>query len=297
MTAWAKPLVPAVTSAPSSAARAIDPRWFQIASLSSLLVWGVVGLSFDVDVDVCAAMLVTAQLTQLLCQRALGTPFDGKSALISSLSLCLLLRTNSLALAVAAAVLAVVSKFIVRVNGKHVMNPTNGALAILLLAGAPVWVSPGQWGSATFLAFFLACIGTLTVTRSARVDVVVAFLGTWCLIVVGRSVMLGEPMTIPLHRLQTGSLLLFSFFMISDPKTTPDHRVARVLFAVAVAVGAWIVQFKLFRTNGLLWSLFVCSWGVPLLDRIFRGERFSWSSPSSPSSSLSSSSRVPVEVS
>ena len=43
--------------------------------------------------------------------------------------------------------------------------------------------------------------------------------------------------------------------MISDPKTTPDSRAGRLLFAALVAAGAWYVQFRLFRTNGLLWSL------------------------------------------
>jgi hypothetical protein len=62
-------------------------------------------------------------------------------------------------------------------------------------------------------------------------------------------------MTIPIHRLQNGALLIFAFFMISDPRTTPDRAAGRVLFALLVALGAAFVQFRLFRTNGLLWSL------------------------------------------
>jgi Na+-translocating ferredoxin:NAD+ oxidoreductase RnfD subunit len=91
--------------------------------------------------------------------------------------------------------------------------------------------------------------------------------------VFGRSLYLGEPMSIPFHRLESGALLLFTFFMISDPKTTPDSRAGRVLFAALVAVGAWYVQFRLFRTNGLLWSLAACSLLVPLIDRWLRGSR------------------------
>ena len=55
--------------------------------------------------------------------------------------------------------------------------------------------------------------------------------------------------------------------MISDPRTTPDIRVARVLFGALVAFVAWYVQFRLFRTNGVLWSLAMCSPLVPVLDR------------------------------
>jgi len=67
--------------------------------------------------------------------------------------------------------------------------------------------------------------------------------------------------------------------MISDPKTTPDSRAGRVLFAALVAFGAWYVQFRLFRTNGLLWSLAVWSMAVPVIDQLLPGRRYSWSSP------------------
>src|SRR5947207_12636325 len=77
---------------------------------------------------------------------------------------------------------------------------------------------------------------------------------------------------------QIGALLLFAFFMISDPKTTPNSRAGRILFAALVAFGAAYVQFKLFRTNGLLWSLALCSMAVPLIDRLLPGGRYHWKS-------------------
>ena len=73
-----------------------------------------------------------------------------------------------------------------------------------------------------------------------------------------------------------GALLVFAFFMISDPKTTPNSRAGRMLFALLVALGAAFVQFRLFRTNGLLWSMAVCSLAVPLIDLLLPGERYQW---------------------
>ena len=87
-------------------------------------------------------------------------------------------------------------------------------------------------------------------------------------------------MAIPLHRLHNGALLVFAFFMISDPKTTPDSRAGRILFALLVALGGAFVQFKLFRTNGLLWSLAVFSMAVPIIDRLLPGPRYQWRRPS-----------------
>ena len=105
---------------------------------------------------------------------------------------------------------------------------------------------------------------------------------------IGRSLWLGEPMTIPLHRLENGALLLFTFFMISDPRTTPDARAGRILFAALVALGAGYIQFRLFRTNGILWSLAITSFFTPVIDMLFQAQRFVWNrnggTPCEPSS-------------
>ena len=260
-----------------------DPRLYQIGTLTSLLVYGMGWLDFDITLDRVVVLLATALTTQWICDRLAGGPApfvsSARSALISGLSLCLLLRTNRAELAVLAAIVTIGSKFLIRVNGKHVFNPTNGGIVAMLLLTNQVWVSPGQWGAAAFFALLMACAGSLVVNRAARSDVTYAFIVCYCALLFGRSFYLGEPLTIPLHRLESGALLLFTFFMISDPKTTPDSRTGRVLFAALVALGAWYVQFRLFRTNGLLWSLAACSTVVPLIDRIVPGSRYAWASP------------------
>lgn len=265
----------------TSAPRRVDPRLYQIAMLATLLAYGILALDFEIAPGRAVLILTTALLTQYVCGTLWKVPaFDPRSALISGLSLCLLLRTNWHSLAVAAAVITIASKFLVRRRGKHIFNPTNfGIVAMIALTGQ-VWVSPGQWGNAAFFAFLMACLGGLVVNRAARSDVTYAFIAFYMALVFGRSIWLGEPLAIPLHRLENGALLLFTFFMISDPRTTPDSRAGRVLFALLVAYGAWYVQFRLFRTNGLLWSLAVFSMTVPLIDRLLPGTRYAWTRPS-----------------
>ena len=104
-----------------------------------------------------------------------------------------------------------------------------------------MWVSPGQWGSVAFFGFLMICVGSLVVRRAERSDVTLAFIASWIALVVGRSLWLGEPLAIPLHRLENGALLLFTFFMISDPRTTPDSRAGRIIFAALVALGAYCI--------------------------------------------------------
>ncbi len=256
----------------------LDPRYYQIAVLGLLLAYGVFVLRFDVTWERAAVILGTVLLVQYLCTRFWNLPsYDPRSALISGLSLCLLLRTNFWWGAVLAAVVTILSKFVLRWKGKHLFNPTNfGVVLMLLLFPHQVWVSSGQWGSFAIAAFFMLGMGSLVVYKSRRSDVTLAFLIFWAAVLFGRSWMLGEPMTIPFHRLQNGAILLFAFHMISDPKTTPDSRTGRILFAALVAAGAWYIQFKMFHTNALLWSLAGCHLLVPVIDRLLPDRRYDW---------------------
>jgi enediyne biosynthesis protein E5 len=266
---------PTLTGAAASIGR--DPRHYQIVMLASLLAYGIARLDFEIAATRAGAILAVALLSQYVCTRLWRlAAFDPRSAAISGLSLCLLLRTNSATLALAATVITVASKFIIRLNGKHLFNPTNFGIVFTMLLTGQVWVSPGQWGNAAFFAFLMACVGGLVVNRARRSDVTYAFIVFYMTLVFGRSMWLGEPVSIPLHRLENGALLLFTFFMISDPRTTPNSRAGRILFAFLVATGAWYIQFRLFRTNGPLWALAAVSMTVPLIDWLLPGTRYEW---------------------
>jgi enediyne biosynthesis protein E5 len=257
-----------------------DPRYYQIAVLTSLLIYGVGWLGFDVGVSQVAILLGSVLLTQFLYGKFFAaSPFDPRSALISGLSLCLLLRTNSPLLMIVTAVVTIASKFVLKWNHKHIFNPTNfGIIAMIALSGE-VWVSPAQWGSKLYFGFLMACLGGMVVHRALRSDVSYMFIFSYAALLFGRAFWLGDPWAIPLKQLQSGALLLFTFFMISDPKTTPDSRAGRILFAIIVAAGAAYVQFGLYRTNGLLWSLVVCSALTPLIDYLLPGTKYQWNSP------------------
>src|SRR3954470_12282846 len=109
-----------------------DPRVYQIGTLAGLLIYGMGWLEFDITLTRAALLLSTALAAQWTGDRLTRSrvPFamSARSALISGLSLCLLLRTNHAGLAVLAAAVAIGSKFLLRVNGKHVFNPTDGGI-------------------------------------------------------------------------------------------------------------------------------------------------------------------------
>ncbi len=217
-----------------------DPRVYQIAALTGLLVYGVRALDFEIGPAQAAVTLATVLARNGFASRLFfgESAFEPRSALISGLSLCLLLRTNSLWLAAAGAGAAVGSKFLLRWRGKHLFNPTNFALVLLLCARtAARGCRRGNGAASRFSPFCLVCLGGLVVSRAGRADVALAFLAFYLGLLFARSAYLGEPLAIPLHRMQSGTLLLFAFFMISDPRTTPDSRVGRIVFALLVAFG------------------------------------------------------------
>jgi Na+-transporting NADH:ubiquinone oxidoreductase subunit NqrB len=254
-----------------------DPRHYQMSVQAALLVYGFVALSFEIAPARAALIFATTLATQALGGRLTGLRrFEWRSALITALGLCLLMRTSNLGLAIVTAALSIASKFVIRWRGKHLFNPTALGLGVMMLLTPGVWVSPGQWGHAAIGGFAIGCLGSIVVTRAARADVTFGFLAAWAALLFGRAAWLGQPWVAPLHQLTNGSLLLFAFFMISDPRTTPDSRAGRLLFATLVALGAGVVQYVLWRTNGPLWALFACAPLVPLIDRWLPGARHLW---------------------
>jgi enediyne biosynthesis protein E5 len=257
-----------------------DPRIAQLGVLGALAAWGSFALDFEIAPLAAAVTLASALAAQLAAARLARIPFDPRSALISGLSLTLLLRGDSLGWHALAAALAIGSKFVLRVRGKHFANPTNFALVALLVATDRVWISPGQWGSGPLLAAALVA-GACWVLRGARKDATLAFLGAWCALLFGRALWLADPLAIPLHQLESGALLLFAGFMLSDPRSLPDARPARIAFALLVAGLAYQLRFRFFEPNALLYALALVSPATPLLDRFVPGVRFAWRSPGS----------------
>lgn len=257
-----------------------DPRYYQIAVLGCLLMYGILILDFGIRAENAAAIFSFALATQFLAGRIVGLPhFDPLSPLISSLSLTLLLRTDTIWLAAAAAILAIGSKFLLRVQGKHVFNPANFAIVALIILSEHAWVSSGQWGSAAIGALTLGSLGLIVITRAKRAETTLCFIGAYALLLIGRDIWLGDPMSIPLHQMQNGALLIFSFFMISDPRTSPNTPLGRGVFALLVASIAFVIQFVFYQPNGPILALVMTAPLVPIIDKLSSGIQYDWKKP------------------
>ena len=229
----------------------MDPRNYQIAALGSFIVFGTTSLGFQISLANAFVIVAVALLTQ----RLLFSSGQEKSALISSFSLILLLRTDLVVLAAVSAFLAIASKRVLRFRGAHFFNPSAVALVIVTILSSHAWLSPGQWGDLGLAAFAVVSAGLLVVTRAQRLDVALAFMVSFSAIVLLRGWYLGDPYSIALHQLQNGALLLFTFFMITDPKTTPRDRMARICFGMLVACVAAVMQFRFYISSSAIYAL------------------------------------------
>jgi Na+-transporting NADH:ubiquinone oxidoreductase subunit NqrB len=254
-----------------------DARHFQIVALTSLLLVNFFWIDFGAKPLYSAAAILSALATQIVCARVFRLPqLDLRSPLITGLSLSLLLRADALWLPALAGVIAIASKFIFRLDGKHIWNPAGFAIVALLFSRHGVWISPGQWGTDIWLVALLVFFAVLVLQAAQRSDIALFFLGSHLALLVARAAWLGDPMTIPLHQMQSGSLLIFAFFMISDPRTSPDSRLGRFVFAFAVAALAHYLTFFMQMRPALYVALIALSPATLLLDRMLPASRFQW---------------------
>lgn len=256
-----------------------DGRHFQIAALGTLLIINLAWIDYGAGLYGAALAIGGTLATQIICTRLWGLPhFDLRSPLITGFSLSLLLRVGDPVLYAVAGALAILSKFALRVDGKHLWNPATFAIVALCYTTDQAWISPGQWGATLWLATLLVFLGVVVLQRSQRVDTAFFFFAAHATLLVARAAWLGDPWTIPLHQLQNGSILLFTFFMITDPRTTPDHRMGRFAFALIVALLAHYLAFFQQMRDALYLALFVAAPLVPLFDRVMPARRHAWGS-------------------
>jgi Na+-transporting NADH:ubiquinone oxidoreductase subunit NqrB len=271
-----------------------DARDYQIAFLSLFLLLGLTTRDWTLKPAVIGVAIATALLTQALltwgwpwsCSlriqklEAISLPasqaFNWRSPLISALGLSLLLRVDHLPTMALAACVAIASKFLGKVNGKHFFNPTNIGIVAALTLTHDAWVSPGQWGTEIWFALIFLGAGGMVLKRVGRWDTTAAFLGSYALLEALRNLYLGWTWDVWFHRLSSGSLLLFALFMVTDPRSIPNARPARLIWALSIATLTFILRNYFYVSTAVFWALFFLSPLTLWLDTLWQSERFQW---------------------
>jgi enediyne biosynthesis protein E5 len=263
-----------------------DARYFQMAFQLIFLSYGILFLQWKAEWVEYSLYIGTGLLMQWaadsITTKKIISPFrwqsgGWKSALVSCFSLCLLLKTNQWYICVLAAVLTVLSKYIFRYKCKHIFNPSAFGIAATVLFTKQAWLSPAQWGSGAVIFFAVCCLGLIVVTRVQKLDITLAFIITFAGLLFARQIIyLNWSFDFFVQSISTGSLLLFSFFMISDPKTAPNHSAARIVWAVLIAaISFYLSAFKWMNSTPIYVLVFAAPF-VPLLDWMMKAKQFEW---------------------
>ena len=259
-----------------------DPRYFQIFYLSLFLSYGIFELGWKADVFSFVTIIFTAILTQFAFSYFLTKNYSSwKSALITALGLCLLLKSNQWEILALGAFLAIASKFVFKVKGKHLFNPANFGIIVTILITGEAWISPGQWGSSLVLLYFIGAAAIMILFKVGRIDTSLIFLVTlFGLDILYTQVYLGWEWDVFAHKATNGTLLLYAFFMITDPVTTPNHKRGRAIWSVLLGMVSFVLMSQFYVHTAPIWVLFFLAPLTAFLDRKFQFERFHWLSQS-----------------
>jgi Na+-translocating ferredoxin:NAD+ oxidoreductase RnfD subunit len=278
-----------------------DPRLHVALVILTIHLLGQTVLGFQLTVpQIVAAMLTCAVIEVALTFRQTRSFVWPASAMLTGSGVALIMRVvgtpahdpwNTFGWYIFAAVAGVslLTKYVIKYRGSHVFNPSNIGLVLAFVILGSTRVEPLDfwWGPLDFwmlLAYAVIIVGGLLITRRLHL---LALAGTyWVTLAVGLWILAasGHCMTaqwafapvcgVDYWRVIATSpeVLIFLFFMITDPKTIPASNVGRVVFGVLVAVTGVLLmapQTDEFGTKvGLLASLVIVCAARPLLDRV-----------------------------
>lgn len=275
-----------------------DARNYQILFLATFLLLGISTRDWTLRPGIMTVALLSCLVTQgvlSLLKHASSKPscsyppalqISWRSATITALGLCLLLRANSYGTMAIAACFAIASKFLFQYRGKHFFNPANFGIIAALTLTHDAWVSPGQWGTDWWYLLLFAGTGGIILKKVGRWDTSATFVLSYTGLEAMRNCWLGWSWDVLQHQLASGSLLLFALFMITDPRSIPNAQASRLIWSVALALLTFILRNTLFLSTAPFWSLFLLAPLTPWLDSLYTAPGFSWHTASSSDSTL-----------
>jgi Na+-translocating ferredoxin:NAD+ oxidoreductase RnfD subunit len=237
------------------------------AVLLTLQVLGQTVLGFRLSIAQILACLAAGALIEfvvtLFKDKAIMWPASG---LLTGNSTAFILRapgtlhgdwwsTHGIWIFIGVVALGMASKYLIRWRGRHIFNPSNVALVLAFVALGPKytepldlwWIPMGPW---MILTYAILIVGGLLIAWELRLlglvlGFMVAFAAFTALALapVPDHCMVASWHVTPMCGrdlwqvlVTSPEILIFAFFMVPDPRTVPDHPLARVIFGVGVAL-------------------------------------------------------------
>jgi Na+-translocating ferredoxin:NAD+ oxidoreductase RnfD subunit len=182
--------------------------------------------------------IVSAMACELVLSRLLLHKWPNlASSYITGISVGILLRSPGFWPYAVCAMLSITSKYVLRVNGRHLFNPSNfGICAMLFLASDAVATLSIQWGNNLVAMAVIWALGSLIIWRARRFHICATYVASFLLLSVVRAWITGDPWLSEVSPITGPEYQLFIFFMITDPKTTVRSKTGQSLVAFLVAL-------------------------------------------------------------
>lgn len=216
----------------------LDNRYVPPAFITLILLIG--HLSFGILESYWKTLL--AIVCAMSCELVLGRIFFRKwpnlaSSYITGISVGILLRSPGFWPYAVCALLSITSKYVIRVNGRHLFNPSNfGISAMLFLASDAVATLSIQWGNNLAAIAVIWVLGSLIIWRARRFHICLTYVASFVLFSLVRAWMTGgDPWLSEISPITGPEYQLFIFFMITDPRTTVRPRWGQCVVAFLVA--------------------------------------------------------------
>jgi enediyne biosynthesis protein E4 len=222
-----------------------DPRLSVLGVLALYIVLGVTVLGFNRSPTQILLIISSACLLDMLFHWLFRERFEGEkettttsnpfkallfplSAAITGCSLSILTNfAHGLWLPLVPVFLAIASKYLITVKGRHVFNPALFGITMSLLVGhGMISASPAyQWGGSVAMVMFIVTAALLLfVFRIQRTALIISFLAFYAIQLGVRAYLMRHllpPETLLMGALTSPAFYLFTFFMITDPATSP----------------------------------------------------------------------------
>ena len=222
----------------------LDNRYIAPLFITFILLVGHLSYGILESYPKTALAIVTALVTELI----LGRIFYGKwlnlaSAYISGISVGMIVRSPAFWPFALCSAISIMSKYVLRVKGRHLWNPSNFGLSVLFFLGAETVAGLSiQWGNFVGPMLVIWILGSLIIYRAKRFHISATYVVFFFIFAFIRSWITGDPWQSEVAPITGPMYQLFVFFMITDPKTTVKTKIGQCIVVFLVAFVEFILR-------------------------------------------------------
>jgi Na+-translocating ferredoxin:NAD+ oxidoreductase RnfD subunit len=216
----------------------LDSRYVAPAFITLILIVGHLSYGILESYTRTALAIVTSIAAELVLGRLMYRKWlHPASAYITGISVGILVRSPAYWPYVVCSLLSIGSKYVLRVRGRHLWNPSNFGISVMVfIVPAAVATLSIQWGNALWPMLVIWTLGSVIIWRVRRFHICATYVLSYIAFAFVRSWITGNPWQAEMAPLTGPMYQLFIFFMITDPKTTVSTRRGQILVAFLVAL-------------------------------------------------------------